>query len=178
MAKYTEEQLQSAIKGAISILTQEEEAAAKAAEEDAQKKAEADREAEIEARIRAQLQAEIAGGEKTTEDPDKVGEPKKTEEPEKTELSAAERKLIFATAKAELANKGISTDLVDSIEEFIAYDRLTGDNGEADDEKLKTFVDTLSGIALRKPPKGGSSERDILNPSKGGLGKYLPQDNK
>lgn len=172
MAKYTEEQLQSAIKGAISILTQEEEAAAKAAEEDAQKKAEADREAEIEARIRAQLQAEAAGGEKTTE------EPKKTEEPEKTELSAAERKLIFATAKAELANKGISTDLVDSIEEFIAYDRLTGDNGEADDEKLKTFVDTLSGIALRKPPKGGSSERDILNPSKGGLGKYLPQDNK
>lgn len=172
MAKYTEEQLQSAIKGAISILTQEEEAAAKAAEEDAQKKAEADREAEIEARIRAQLQAEAAGGEKTTE------ESKKTEEPEKTELSAAERKLIFATAKAELANKGISTDLVDSIEEFIAYDRLTGDNGEADDEKLKTFVDTLSGIALRKPPKGGSSERDILNPSKGGLGKYLPQDNK
>lgn len=172
MAKYTEEQLQSAIKGAISILTQEEEAAAKAAEEDAQKKAEADREAEIEARIRAQLQAEAAGGEKTTE------EPKKNEEPEKTELSAAERKLIFATAKAELANKGISTDLVDSIEEFIAYDRLTGDNGEADDEKLKTFVDTLSGIALRKPPKGGSSERDILNPSKGGLGKYLPQDNK
>lgn len=172
MAKYTEEQLQSAIKGAISILTQEEEAAAKAAEEDAQKKAEADREAEIEARIRAQLQAEAAGGEKTTE------EPKKTEEPEKTELSAAERKLIFATAKAELANKGISTDLVDSIEEFIAYDRLTGDNGEADDEKLKTFVDTLSGIALRKPPRGGSSERDILNPSKGGLGKYLPQDNK
>lgn len=172
MAKYTEEQLQSAIKGAINILTQEEEAAAKAAEEDAQKKAEADREAEIEARIRAQLQAEAAGGEKTTE------EPKKTEETEKTELSAAERKLIFATAKAELANKGISTDLVDSIEEFIAYDRLTGDNGEADDEKLKTFVDTLSGIALRKPPKGGSSERDILNPSKGGLGKYLPQDNK
>lgn len=172
MAKYTEEQLQSAIKGAISILTQEEEAAAKAAEEDAQKKAEADREAEIEARIRAQLQAEAAGGEKTTE------EPKKIEEPEKTELSAAERKLIFATAKAELANKGISTDLVDSIEEFVAYDRLTGDNGEADDEKLKTFVDTLSGIALRKPPRGGSSERDILNPSKGGLGKYLPQDNK
>lgn len=172
MAKYTEEQLQSAIKGAISILTQEEEAAAKAAEEEAQKKAEADREAEIEARIRAQLQAEVAGGEKTTEEPEKTGDP------EKTELSAAERKLIFATAKAELANKGISTDLVDSIEEFIAYDRLTGDNGEADDEKLKTFVDTLSGIALRKPPKGGSSERDILNPSKGGLGKYLPQDNK
>lgn len=172
MAKYTEEQLQSAIKGAISILSQEEEAAAKAAEEDAKKKAEADREAEIEARIRAQLQAEIAGGEKKTEDPEK------TEEPEKAELSASERKLIFATTKAELANKGISTDLVDSIEEFIAYDRLTGDNGEADDEKLKTFVDTLSGIALRKPPKGGSSERDILNPSKGGLGKYLPQDNK
>lgn len=172
MAKYTEEQLQSAIKGAISILTQEEEAAAKAAEEDAKKKAEADREAEIEARIRAELRAEVAGGEKKTEEPEKV------EEPEKTELSAAERKLIFATTKAELANKGISTDLVDSIEEFIAYDRLTGDNGEADDEKLKTFVDTLSGIALRKPPKGGSSERDILNPSKGGLGKYLPQDNK
>lgn len=172
MAKYTEEQLQSAIKGAISILTQEEEAAAKAAEENAQKKAEADREAEIEARIRAQLQAEAAGGEKKTEEPEKV------EEPEKAELSAAERKLIFATTKAELANKGISTDLVDSIEEFIAYDRLTGDNGEADDEKLKTFVDTLSGIALRKPPRGGSSERDILNPSKGGLGKYLPQDNK
>lgn len=172
MAKYTEEQLQSAIKGAISILTQEEEAAAKVVEEDAKKKAEADREAEIEARIRAELQAEVVGGEKKTEELEKV------EEPEKTELSAAERKLIFATAKAELANKGISTDLVDSIEEFIAYDRLTGDNGEADDEKLKTFVDTLSGIALRKPPKGGSSERDILNPSKGGLGKYLPQDNK
>ena len=176
MAKYTEEQLQSAIKGAISILTQEEEAAAKAAEEEAKRKAEADREAEIEARIRAQLQAELAGGEKKTEE--KTEEPEKVEEPKKTELSAAERKLIFATAKAELANKGISADLVNSIEEFIAYDRLTGDNGEADDEKLKTFVDTLSGIALRKPPKGGSSERDILNPSKGGLGKYLPQDNK
>ena len=106
-------------------------------------------------------------------------EPKKEDEEPKKDDKTIERenKFILKNLKADLTSNGIDGDLVDSIGEFIAYDTLKDDNGEANDELIEKLVETLSSIALRQPPKGGK-KRDILNSDKEGLGKYLPQNDK
>ena len=61
--------------------------------------------------------------------------------------------------------------MVKSLLEFVNYDTLKSEEGEADDEKIESFVELVSGVARRVPPKAprhGSAEDD------GGLGKYLP----
>ena len=108
----------------------------------------------------------------------KPKEEKKPDEPKKDEKTIErENNFILKTLKADLTSNGIDGDLVDSIGEFIAYDTLKNDEGEANDELVEKFVETLSSIALRQPPKGGK-KRDILNSDKEGLGKYLPQNDK
>ena len=112
---------------------------------------------------------------KTEEEPKKEEE---IEEPKKDDKTIErENKFILKNLKADLTSNGIDGDLVDSIGEFIAYDTLKDDNGEANDELVEKLVETLSSIALRQPPKGGK-KRDILNSDKEGLGKYLPQNDK
>ena len=110
----------------------------------------------------------------------KTKEPKEeeVEEPKKDDKTIErENKFILKNLKADLTSNGIDGDLVDSISEFIAYDTLKDDKGEANDELVEKLVETLSSIALRQPPKGGK-KRDILNSDKEGLGKYLPQNDK
>lgn len=153
MANYTEEQLMNVIK-ILSNVNNE-------SGDEAEKKAAAEAKAAVE-------EAERKASE----------EPKETEEPKKDEKTIErENKFILKTLKADLTSNGIDGDLVDSIGEFIAYDTLKNDEGEANDELVEKFVETLSSIALRQPPKGGK-KRDILNSDKEGLGKYLPQNDK
>ena len=161
MANYTEEQLMNVIKILSNSNSDNgdeaaaEEAAKKAAEEAAKKAAE-------------------EAAKKAAEE-----EPKKEDEEPKKDDKTIERenKFILKNLKADLTSNGIDGDLVDSIGEFIAYDTLKDDNGEANDELVEKLVETLSSIALRQPPKGGK-KRDILNSDKEGLGKYLPQNDK
>lgn len=162
MANYTEEQLMNVIKILSNVNNEggdeaEKKAAeAKAAAEEAERKA-----------------AEEAAKAKASEEQEgEVEEPKKDDK-----TIERENKFILKTLKADLTSNGIDGDLVDSIGEFIAYDTLKNDEGEANDELVEKFVETLSSIALRQPPKGGK-KRDILNSDKEGLGKYLPQNDK
>lgn len=159
MANYTEEQLMNVIKILSNV-----------SDDDAEKKAEeAKAAAEKEAAEKAAAAAKAAEG---AEKPEEVEEPKKDDK-----TVERENKFILKTLKADLTSNGIDGDLVDSIGEFIAYDTLKNDEGEANDELVEKFVETLSSIALRQPPKGGK-KRDILNSDKEGLGKYLPQNDK
>lgn len=165
MANYTEEQLMNVIK-ILSNVSNEggDEAEKKAAEA---KAAEAKAAAE-----EAERKAAEEAAKKETEEQEGVEEPKKDDK-----TIERENKFILKTLKADLTANGIDGDLVDSIGEFIAYDTLKNDEGEANDELVEKFVETLSSIALRQPPKGGK-KRDILNSDKEGLGKYLPQNDK
>ena len=162
MANYTEEQLMNVIK-ILSNSNDEngDEAEKKAAEEAAKAAA-----AEVERKA-----AEEAA-KNSSEEQEEVEEPKKDDK-----TIERENKFILKTLKADLTSNGIDGDLVDSIGEFIAYDTLKDDKGEANDELIEKLVETLSSIALRQPPKGGK-KRDILNSDKEGLGKYLPQNDK
>lgn len=155
MANYTEEQLMNVIK-ILSNVNNE-------GGDEAEKKAAAEAKAAVE-------EAERKAAEEAAK--------KEVEEPKKDDKTIErENKFILKTLKADLTSNGIDGDLVDSIGEFIAYDTLKNDEGEANDELVEKFVETLSSIALRQPPKGGK-KRDILNSDKEGLGKYLPQNDK
>lgn len=162
MASYTEEQLMNVIKILSSV---------DGLEVNVEKKAAADAQAAAEAKAAAE-EAERKAAKKETEEKEEVEEPEKDDK-----TIERENKFILKTIKADLTSNGIDGDLVDSIGEFIAYDTLKNDEGEANDELVEKFVETLSSIALRQPPKGGK-KRDILNSDKEGLGKYLPQNDK
>lgn len=161
MANYTEEQLMNVIK-ILSNVNNE-------SGDEAEKKAAAEAKAAVE---EAERKAAEEAAKKETEEQEEVEEPKKDDK-----TIERENKFILKTLKADLTSNGIDGDLVDSIGEFIAYDTLKNDEGEANDELVEKFVETLSSIALRQPPKGGK-KRDILNSDKEGLGKYLPQNDK
>lgn len=160
MANYTEEQLMNVIKILSNVNNESGDEAEKKAAEAKAAVEEAERKAAEEA------------AKKETEEKEEVEEPKKDDK-----TIERENKFILKTLKADLTSNGIDGDLVDSIGEFIAYDTLKNDEGEANDELVEKFVETLSSIALRQPPKGGK-KRDILNSDKEGLGKYLPQNDK
>lgn len=159
MASYTEEQLMNVIK-ILSNVNDE-------GGDDAEKKA-----------AEAKAAAEEAERKAAEEAAKKADEEEQVEESKKDDKTIErENKFILKTLKADLTSSGIDGDLVDSIGEFIAYDTLKDDEGEANDELVEKFVETLSSIALRQPPKSGK-KRDILNSDKEGLGKYLPQNDK
>lgn len=167
MANFTEEQFEAALGSFLKLVSNPEKPEVKP-----EPKAELS-EADIEAAVQRRLE-ELTSKQK-------VEEPSVEEEevkPQNDSLSDKEIRLINKTLKADLASKGIDGDLVDSLVEFIDYDKLRDEEGEASDEIVETLATTLSNIALRKPPRGGSDDHDILNPNKGGLSKYLPQNNK
>lgn len=162
MANYTEEQLMNVIKILSNV-----------SDDDAEKKAE-----EAKAAAEKEAAEKAAAAAKAAEKAAEGAEGQEVEEPKKDDKAVErENKFILKTLKADLTSNGIDGDLVDSIGEFIAYDTLKNDEGEANDELVEKFVETLSSIALRQPPKGGK-KRDILNSDKEGLGKYLPQNDK
>jgi hypothetical protein len=115
MANYTEEQLMNVIK--ILSNSNSDNGDEAAAEEAARKAAE-------------------EAAKKTEEEPKK-----EDDEPKKDDKTIErENKFILKTLKADLTSNGIDGDLVDSIGEFIAYDTLKDDNGEANDELVEKFV--------------------------------------
>ncbi|ATW58444.1 hypothetical protein KIMCHI1738_15 [Corynebacterium phage Kimchi1738] len=162
MANYTEEQLMNVIKILSNSNSDNADEAEKKAAEEAAKAAAAE----------VERKAAEEAAKNPSEEQEEVEEPKKDDK-----TVERENKFILKNLKADLTSNGIDGDLVDSIGEFIAYDTLKDDKGEANDELVEKLVETLSSIALRQPPKGGK-KRDILNSDKEGLGKYLPQNDK
>ena len=164
MANYTEEQLMNVIKILSNSNSDNADEAEKKAAEEAAKAAAAE--------VERKAAEEAAKNHSEEPKEEEVEEPKKDDK-----TIERENKFILKNLKADLTSNGIDGDLVDSISEFIAYDTLKDDKGEANDELVEKLVETLSSIALRQPPKGGK-KRDILNSDKEGLGKYLPQNDK
>lgn len=126
-------------------------------------------EEEIREEILAELKAEQEAekGKKPEEDPDE-------DDKEDSKPDSREDKHIARTIKAGLKGASLDSDVVESVLEFIDYGTLKNEEGEADDDKLESFVNLISGVARRTPPKG-KTKRDIDDD--GGLQRYL-QDNK
>ena len=125
-------------------------------------------EEEIRAEILAELKAEQAKNEDHSEEEEDDEEVNDKEDKSDDER---ERRHITRSIKSGLKAADVDSDMVKSLLEFVNYDTLKGEEGEADDEKIESFVELVSGVAHRVPPKAprhGSAEDD------GGLGKYLP----
>ena len=133
--------------------------------EDPKPKTEEEIREEILAELKAEQEAEKE--KKPEEDPDE-------NEEDEPKSDSREDKHIARTIKAGLKGASLDSDVVESVLEFIDYGTLKNEEGEADDDKLESFVELISGVARRTPPKG-KTKRDINDD--GGLHRYL-QDNK
>lgn len=126
-------------------------------------------EEELRAEILAELKAEQAKNEDHSEE-EEDDEEEVNDDEDKLD-DERERRHITRSIKSGLKAADVDGDMVRSLLEFVNYDTLKGEEGEADDEKIESFVELVSGVARRVPPKAprhGSAEDD------GGLGKYLP----
>lgn len=134
--------------------------------EEPKKEAETLSKEELRAEILAELRAEAEENQKKEEE---------EEEKTKDEIDhAAERenKFIAKSLATSVGAHGVSSDVVESLSEFIEYDRLKNDEGEADEEKIESLATLISNISNRKPPKTGK-KRDVFD--NGGFSKYLPK---
>lgn len=125
-------------------------------------------EEELRAEILAELKAEQAKNEDSSKE-EEDGEEEVNDEDKSDD--ERENRHITRSIKSGLKAADVDGDMVKSLLEFVNYDTLKGEEGEADDEKIESFVELVSGVARRVPPKAprhGSAEDD------GGLGKYLP----
>ena len=130
-------------------------------------------EEEIREEILAELKAEQEAEKEKKEDP-KQDEDEDEDVKEEPKSDSREDKHIARTIKAGLKGASLDSGVVESVLEFIDYGTLKNEEGEADDDKLESFVELISGVARRTPPKG-KTKRDINDD--GGLHRYL-QDNK
>lgn len=129
-------------------------------------------EEELRAEILAELKAEQSKSKESAADEDEEDEDRDEDrDNEEAVDDERERRHITRSIKSGLKAADVDGDMVKSLLEFVNYDTLKGEEGEADDEKIESFVELVSGVARRVPPKAprhGSAEDD------GGLGKYLP----
>lgn len=129
-------------------------------------------EEELRAEILAELKAEQSKSKESAADEDEDEDDRDEDgDDEETVDDERERRHITRSIKSGLKAADVDGDMVKSLLEFVNYDTLKGEEGEADDEKIESFVELVSGVARRVPPKAprhGSAEDD------GGLGKYLP----
>lgn len=127
-------------------------------------------EEELRAEILAEIKAEQAKNEDPADDDDDDDKDNSDDDKDNSD-DERERRHITRSIKSGLKAADVDGDMVKSLLEFVNYDTLKGEEGEADDEKIESFVELVSGVARRVPPKAprhGSAEDD------GGLGKYLP----
>lgn len=163
----------AAIKALLALLTEDDtdddkEAleAAKAAEE----RAEAQAKAAAEAAEAKALEEALAAAKAGTED--KSSQKDGTEESDKDrEIRELREKNLKNEIRAGVKGKNLDGEFFDALDEFLAYDKMKGEDGNSDPEKIEKLVNTLSSIALREPPKGGGQKN--YDPASEGLSKYL-----
>lgn len=151
----------------VNVLNKKDDSKEDPKEEDKPKTEE-----ELRAEILAELKAEQSKSKESAADEDE-DEDDRDEDGDNEEAvdDERERRHITRSIKSGLKAADVDGDMVKSLLEFVNYDTLKGEEGEADDEKIESFVELVSGVARRVPPKAprhGSAEDD------GGLGKYLP----
>lgn len=153
----------------VKVLGKDDEQPKEGPKPDPKPKTEEEIREEILAELKAEQEAEKE--KKTKEDPKQDEDDDEEEEPKP---DSREDKHIARTIKAGLKGASLDSDVVESVLEFIDYGTLKNEEGEADDDKLESFVELISGVARRTPPKG-KTKRDINDD--GGLHRYL-QDKK
>lgn len=114
--------------------------------------------------IRAEILAEIEAAKKSEEEDPK--EDPKEEEPKEDR----EAKHIDRAIKTGLKDADVDDSVAKQLSSFVNYATLKNEEGEADDEKINSFVELVSSVARRVPPKGAPKSGASDD---GGFGKYL-----
>lgn len=130
-----------------------------------------------EERRKAQEVAEEAERKAEEERKAKAEEEKKAkaeQEKKEAEVAKQENRIIDSKLEAHFADSGFDKQSREALAEFVDYGTLKNDDGEADEEKIKSFIDAVSSVALRKPPR--SKGKKIDHDNMGGIGKYLKID--
>lgn len=125
------------------------------------------------------VQAELARLKALEEQKEKKEEESSEKEKAQAELSELqkriqhqENKALEASVEASLVKKGFDSEAAKKILPFAKYDSLKTSEGEVDEEKVTEFVDTVTSIALRNPPKS-EKKPSSLSPNSQGMGKYI-----
>ena len=85
-------------------------------------------------------------------------------------VNEAQTLLVKAQFVNAAAASGLDNSTVETLHDFISYDKLINDKGEPDKEQINKLVSQLKGIAPSQPPK--SNNKQQLG-SDNGLGKYI-----
>jgi len=134
--------------------TKEERRKAQEVAEEAERKAEAKRKAEEEEKAKEKAEKEKKDAEE--------------------KQAKQEQRVIDSKLEAGFAQSGFDKQAREVLSEFVNYGSLKNDDGEADEEKIDKFIDAVSSVALRKPPR--SKGKKIDHDNMGGIGKYLEID--
>lgn len=164
MPKINMDQLLEAVNGLIGeeneegsnkeANTKEERRKAQEVAEEAERKAEAKRKAEEEEKAKEKAEKEKKDAEE--------------------KQAKQEQRVIDSKLEAGFAQSGFDKQAREVLSEFVNYGSLKNDDGEADEEKIDKFIDAVSSVALRKPPR--SKGKKIDHDNMGGIGKYLEID--
>lgn len=117
--------------------------------------------------IRAEVIAELEAAKKSKEE-DPKEDPKEdhNEDPKEDR----EVKHIDRAIKTGLKAADVDDSVAKQLSSFVNYATLKNEEGEADDEKINSFVELVSSVARRVPPKGAPKSGASDD---GGFGKYL-----
>lgn len=124
----------------------------------------------LEARLN-ELETELKEKEKNNDNP-ATKDPVKTTDDEDDEKADLHNRIIAGEILKGVSTSGFDEKVLKDVMELFAYDKLKGEDGSADDEKIATLVDALTSLALREPPTGGG-KRKAYDPADEGLAKYL-----
>lgn len=116
--------------------------------------------------IRAEILAEIEAAKNGQEDPKEDPQ----EDPKEDPQEDREIKHINRAIKTGLKDADVDDSVAKQLSSFVNYDTLKNEEGEADDEKINSFVELVSSVARRVPPKGAPKSGASDD---GGFGKYL-----
>lgn len=162
MPKINMDQLLEAVNGLIGDENESKETNTK--EEERRKAQEVAEEAERKAEAKRKAEEEEKAKEKAEK------EKKDAEEKQ----AKQEQRVIDSKLEAGFAQSGFDKQAREVLSEFVNYGSLKNDDGEADEEKIDKFIDAVSSVALRKPPR--SKGKKIDHDNMGGIGKYLEID--
>lgn len=146
----------------INVLSPSEEQ-----EQEQEQEKKADPKPKTEEEIRAEVIAELEAAKKSKEE-DPKEDPQ--EDPKEDLKEDREVKHIDRAIKTGLKAADVDDSVAKQLSSFVNYATLKNEEGEADDEKINSFVELVSSVARRVPPKGAPKSGASDD---GGFGKYL-----
>ena len=146
----------------INVLSPSEEQ-----EQEQEKKDDPKPKPKTEEEIRAEVLAELEAAKKSKEE-DPQEDPQ--EDPKEDPKEDREAKHIDRAIKTGLKDADVDDSVAKQLSSFVNYATLKNEEGEADDEKINSFVELVSSVARRVPPKGAPKSGASDD---GGFGKYL-----